>query len=537
MAKIPRYQENQRLNPPGPSQAYDTGSARMEGENIEATGRQLQGFANQIETYKKVKEKTDEAIFAKEFLDKSTKKGQNREAEIRTNRDENGEELGVAIDGSNVESLYDNSFAELYAEADAIPDGRRRRIARNAIAQGQNVYRAQILEHKITIHNAAVFLSSDNSIKEMSARISDDPSLFEQELEKEMSFQSSLPLGGENTIKQLKRVRESAALAVIQGHQKRGDFKSAEEAIKGPLSKIFTPEDGMALLQKNKEEERSTRTNQWAIEAKARKDREEKREDDRSDLFYNVLTNINSPDPIKRQEAIDIAKGSVGSLINQSEFDDLKKTDVNYTYENSKVASLPFIARSERYENMSSYIDDVLKNKELSPEDKAHLINRYSEVKGRKKADPFETYERTRAGALLDKLYEQTAIDKKLGAADMAVYRLKIDKLFIDKMKGAVNGVKVRPVEAAIQAINELDPNNLYSDTINSKENISVQKLNTEEAEIKERIRRKKERQGGQLTEKDVDKFTKSLQKIKIQREALKNKSSIEKAVKGKNGK
>lgn len=530
MAKIPRYQENQRLNPPGPQQVYDPGAARMEGENIANLGRQIQGFANDIDTYKKVKEKTDEAIFAKEYLDKATKKGQDSEVMIRTDLNADGEKLGVASDGSNVEKLYDSSFSDLYKEVESIPDSRRRRIARNAIAQGQNVYRAQIFEHKISLHNSHMFLKSDTSINEMATRISNDPSLFEMELEKEIAFQLSLPLGTENTSKQYKRVKEAAALAVIQGHQKRGDFKAAEEMIKGPLSKFFTPEEGMALLQKNRSEEREVRTNQWAIEAKARKDREEKREDDRSDLFYNVLTNINSDDPMKRQEAIDVAKASIGTLIDQKEFDDLRKTDVNYTFESSKVEMLPFIKRAELGQNMSSYLDDVMKNKALSPEDKATLLSRYNEFKGRKKANPFETYERTRAGALLDKLYEQTAIDKRLGAADMAVYRSQLDKLFINKMKAGT-----RPMDAVSAAINELDPANPYIGTINSKESISAQKLNTEEAEIKERIRRKKER--GSLTEREIDKATQSLQKIKIQREALKNKSSIEKAVKEKNGK
>lgn len=525
MAKIPRYQENQRLSPSGPQQAYDTGAARMEGENIQNLGRQLQGFANDISQYKQVKKAADDAIWMKQWKDRADVLAQDTERKIRTNSDGS-----VSIDGSNMVELYDDSFTPLYDEISAVSDPRRRAMAQNAVGIARNVYRGQISDAAVATHNAWMFQETVKSNQTMGAVIASDPNQFANKLNEQKAYLMTLPLGNDNKMKLIKQAEDTAALSVISSYQEKGDYRAAEEAIKGPLSSFFSAEQRQDLIEQNEQEYRETKNEAWSDKERKRTEKIQRREDQRIETLDSIIPNINSDDPVKRDQAVAMAKLAVQSnQISQSDYDNLKKTDYEIDYSRSAEVENSYWARLERRQNLDTYIDDVVNDKSIKTEDKAPLIKAYSEAKARNKTNPLDTLKRQQAMQLIKDTFTPDKIKRALGENDYA-YKNRAMREWINRIQKGEDYYT-----AAVRAIKNVDPTNQVLGSFQAKEILSEDKLNIQLQELKSNYERK--RALGRLTVEDKKKLLESVKSIQQQRLYLKNKPNIDRALEDKDGK
>lgn len=459
MAKIPRFQQNQRLSPNGPSQAYDPNEARKEGENIATLGKEIQSFGVKLDSYRSAKKNADDTIFAKEWKDRADQRAQDAERAIKENKTEAlfGRENMVSPNGENMTVLYDDAFHDMYDEISAIEDPRRRQIAKNAVGLARNTYRGQISDAEVAVHNAWMFEGASKSNKEMGVIIAKDPNLAQSKLAEQTSYLNSLPLGPENKLKMIKEAEDIAALSVINHYQEKKDYKSAEEAIKGPLAGFFDQKERQQLLNKNEQEYRQSKNEEWSDHERGRTIKKERKEDERLDSLSTFYKGVNSGDPIKRDQTLALAKIQVGVTIEQADYDNLKKTDQDTDYMNSDEISVQYTSQLVRREGLDdSFITRVQNEDGLKPSDKEQLINAYGTYRNARSKDPLQAKKLSQAQQFIDQAFKPERMDVVTGDDRINFgYQNKATMLYMKKVADGMD-----PWTAATQAISKVDPDN-----------------------------------------------------------------------------
>lgn len=532
MAKLPNYQQGQRLDSTGPQQVVSPAGVRAPYENIEAAGKQLQGFSSSLSAYSEYlrqKKRADEAIFMKTVKDRSDRQGQDAETRVRTNVNPDGTAAGVKIDGSNMVEMYDESFRALHEEYSQEKDPRKRRIALNTIGASRNIYRGQVAENSRAVYNSWMFSEVDKSNKAMGSTILNDPQMYGAKLAEQREYIMSLPLGVDNQQKLLKEVEKDATLSLMGHFTNKGDFKTVKKLIGSEIGAGFNEEERQALLEKNEGNSREFDADRWGKEDRDAAELAKRKAQDRDNTMSTLFTMAGSQDPDVRANVVQEARKKVAQGI-------LKKEDLNALQVESReilkdVSDNTYFSmtqRLKRKENLSTFSADIstaVARKVLDPNDARNLLNDYNtDIKSRKSSDKAYT-EKLRAGRkLLDGAFNPggplAAMQPKQTANWTEATRIMADLM----------GQGMDPTTAAVRALEQVDPSNpiLLNKNIAKGAGFDPGEADALQKQAATTLNNyDKKSSAKQLSEKDKRKIKKMLMDLKRRRNALEHEATI----------
>lgn len=530
MAKIPRYEEQVRLDSFGPSQMYSGRESRMKGEALANLGQELGQFTGKLDAYRTAKDTADESIFAKEWKDNADIVAQNAKQAIETNADGK-----VSPDGKNVLSLYDSAFEELRATANQIPDERRRRIALNSIGMGQTSYRKDMQGLSETTYNANMFRVAEKSMNISSAKAFNDPAMAVAQIKEYTEFVNKLPAGVENKSKMIKEAEKSIALAAVSKYQEDGNYKKAKELINGELAEYFDTDDRIKLLEKNESEYKQDITLKATLEALERAERRNKFADMKTDNMSKAYDMIVSDDPVQRANGFKQAKDLLRSgAIELKDFNNLTRTGQAMQYQDTDSEFLRMTEKLVSGET-DNFTSDVMANMKLHPKQARQLLNQYNAMRKGRGTDP-EKKTKMAGGtkfikdafpvSSFDRITDETYKKNALAAKATQLY-----------LKALESGEK-DPYKAAVKAVKEVDPHNkmvavFSGDTAGALTKRKPQDVRTEIFEMKKQLTILRER-----SPKEADEYAKKMRKTlegKVQElKALEQEADIVRSLKEK---
>jgi hypothetical protein len=531
MAKIPRYEEQVRLDSFGPSQMYSGREARMTGEALANLGQDLGQFAGKLDAYRTAKDTADESIFAKEWKDNADIIAQNAKQAIETNADGK-----VSSDGKNILPIYDGAFEELRAQALQIPDERRRRIALNAIGMGQTSYRKDMQGLSETTYNAHMFRSAEKSMNVSSAKAFNDPAMARAQIKEYTEFINKIPAGVENKAKMIKEAEKSIALAAVSRFQEDGNYKKAKELINGELSEYFTTEDRVKLLEKNESEYKQDVTFKSTLEAQERAEKRNKFADMKTDNMSKAYDMIVSDDPVQRANGFKQAKDLLRSgAIELKDFNNLTKTGQAMQYQDSDSEFLRMTDKLVSGEDTGNFTDDVMANSKLHPKQARQLLMQYNSLRKGRTADPEKKTKMAGGTKFIKDAFPVSSFDRITDETyKKNAMAAKATQLYLKALEAGEKD----PYKAAVKAVKEVDPHNkmvavFSGDTAGALTKRKPQDVRGELFEIKKQLTILRER-----SPKEADEYAKKMKKTvegKMQElKALEQEADIVRSLKEK---
>lgn len=525
MAKLPSYQQGQRLSASGPSQVYDTREARLEGEAISDVGQAVQGLAGSLNSYLSEKSRADTAIIAKQWSDRTDVFAQDQERMIRTNKNGN-----VAINGDNVVDLFDSSFVDLYEEAKNLPNSKHRQIAINAIGTARNRYRGQLSDYAAVLHNNWTFSEVERSGKTMGATIAGNPDLYEDKLNEHKQFIMTMPIGAENQQKLLKQADQDAALAYIEHYTNKGKFSEVKKALtSGKIAGVFDAKERQALIEMNESNEREAFSDKVRLEDYNDRKLKEQKEEQRLENVNRLFNMMGSDEGKDRDFAVKYARKLVNvGVLKKEDLNALQTEAKEILTEKSDMTYLNMDLRLKEKRSLKTFVSDVnlaVGRKILDTNDARALINDfYRETKSKKGGDKIYSERKQIGDAFLNDAFKPSGLMAALKPKDAAKLT-KAKRIASDYRNGGMD-----PVLAAVNALRAVDP----SHPALLEPNIAAGKAFDAEAEQnlqKDSVKILKnyddKAASKQVTDKDKRKVLDILRKMKRKQDALKHEGTI----------
>jgi hypothetical protein len=451
MAKIPDFQQQQRLSASGPNQVASPAEARRMGDQIAETGGQIMDFGSKLGTFLEERQRVQDINEQKRFSDDLELKMQEFETDIKTNR--KGE---VAADGSNIIDLFNEKVGSIETQVDGIEDGHKRRLAKDVVQNLKVKYGNSLSDHQVARFNGDMFRQANLSNMKMSAKIAAKPELRAQYLAEQEQYLASLPLGGENMTKMLTSARELAADAAIEGV--RGDEKKVTALLNGELADQYTPDQKRQLIDYAISRENSKFSADKARRENAESIRVQNEKDTKRAAHKQNLADVLSGDPVRVAKAIDdAAQNYAKGIYDKSDYEAIIEAPRVIQYKDSEEVAVLYSKRIQQHIRLDEAIDEIAADKRLHPNTRRALIGQVNTQIRAQDRDPNYKTKVNRGKILLKAAFQPDRWDfpeDKAKKAQLSVRAMEEQQRLLD------DGVTDNYDEAARMAIIAVDPAN-----------------------------------------------------------------------------
>jgi len=453
MAKIPNFQQNQRIGQQGGQQVASASDAAAPGEAIVGLGKALQNVGTSISQYQKAKEKTDlsNAKYTAQY--KAKLHEQDVVSSILSPKEGDPK---PADDGSDMVQMVDQKYKDLYDQASTIKDGNQRQAVQMEYAQSHTRAREKILNASIAKHASYEIFQKGDEMNGRAVLVSKDPTAYEKELGEYRQSLIDSNVGDDNKIKMYRQAQKEFGIAAVQGTLHAGRFDAARDIVNSKIGDSLDFEQKEKLLKSIDREERSQKAQINSDAAQKRIENNQKKRDQKNSLFDSIFTELNGASGVEEKRGIkEKHKAALGP-----NYDKISTTPNNTTKQVSLPTYNKFLNRAAKNQNMGTYVDDILRassgsNPSLSQEHAGLLMKEATAGNKTGKDNSYFLEQRNLAVKFIDEAYAVNSVQKKLGKEDVHT-KARVSET---AMKYWQNGEP--PMVAAKKALYEIDPDNL----------------------------------------------------------------------------
>lgn len=375
MARIPTFQQNQRLQAPGVA-LEDPSFAARPGRDIASLGENINQFTVQLAKFNAIKNQADEALF------KSSIKNEADAMYVRI-RDSLRTDPTMARDGSDIEDRYKAGFSELLQNAEDIEDGRKRMLAKNTIMSVMHSESNLKDIYALKEARALSYLQNEyeTTVRQGAINIMQNPALF---VETQQSLKNSevldlLPV--DQRLKAERWVEKETSLALIKSYTEAGNFSVARELINSSVGATFDEEGRQKLLDRiNKQEEMELKL------ASQRDVQEQKKlkaefEEQRTKIKESIHGRFLMAESYEERQVLikEAQDNQARGLIDAGFVKSLQRDDVQILKEVSDATQFDFTVRLAEKKDLKTFLRDLesARGRTLTHNDARELYNQY----------------------------------------------------------------------------------------------------------------------------------------------------------------
>lgn len=290
MAKIPSYQQGNRLGPGVNQDIVNPGEQRLMGNAVAQFGGAVAQFGGQLDQYYKEKARVDQALYKAEFGEVVAKTAIEAETFARTNPK-------AARDGSTVQSDFDSVFSPLREQLKQETDRSKRAIGYQVLNKAEAKHKQNLLTYQVEKHNANILESGNMVLNSMSTTVQQDPSTLAENLLKIDELAMQMPFEGTNKESFLLAGRRSLVESALEAYAYSGDLATAKKILnETQAGNFFSLEEKKKLTKEFEERYRQKNTDLYTEETREHTRMKREKEDNNEKFMVNILSNIIADD-------------------------------------------------------------------------------------------------------------------------------------------------------------------------------------------------------------------------------------------------